>query len=419
MIQISYPYCRMHHPYTTRSICLCIFLLVNQQSSAVILYSGDNAANQTAPDASRTDIFNSIGRVCTSTGGGARGSVVQLRGKYLLTANHVNVSLNYVTFDGSTYWARDTAFTPIKIGVTDMKLIKLKEDPNLQPVSLYTSLTSEVGVTATLVGWGVGRNSTPSPAGRAVTWEWGNTATLKKRWGTNAIDTILTENSPPFNIDYEALVTSLSTNTGDNEAAAAVYDSGSGLFIQNIQNGSTWELAGLTTLTSATGSSTFDVAGQGDLNLFVRISTYAADIEAAIPDIETYSGWKVDHILYGTDAEDSADTDDDGIGQLLEFAFGGDPHENDISILPRHGLTEDSGSTYLEISYTRPTFSNGLSYTVKTTTDLTSWPADSSGVGPAAIVNNGDGTQTETYRRTLAVESANEAFIRVDVSISP
>ncbi len=395
---------------------LSLFLLLTKQSSALILYSGDNSANQTAPDSDRTDIFNSIGRPCTSTGSGSYGSVIHIHGKYVLTANHVSVGGNYVTFDGSTLWARDTNFTPIQIGTADMKLIKLLEDPELAEVPLLTSTTADILATATLIGWGVGRDPevSDSGSGQTNTWTWGNSSTFAKRWGNNRIDASIPANTAPYNFTYDALTTDLDNST--NEAAAAIYDSGSGLF---VNDGGTWKLAGLTTAVSTSGSSTFARFG-GSLNFFVRISSYAPDIEAAIPDLTTLSGWKIDHSLYGADADNTADTDFDGISQLHEFAFGGDPNVHDISILPTHALVEDGGSTYLELSVTRPIDIQGITYTPQTTTDLSNWPSDTTGIvnDNPSPVDNGDGTETLTYRRSQSTTATDKAFIRINISES-
>lgn len=394
---------------------------------AVILYSGDNSANQTVPASGAP--FESVARVCNNGGGGTSGSAVHIRGKYMLTANHVS-NRSHVTFDGSTYWGRDTAFTPIQFGTTDMKLIKLVNSPGLPTTELFSDNIGDTLVAATLIGWGVGRDTgvNDSGAGSTNIWQWGNTGTLEKRWGTNTISASGSgEVTTGTNYDY--LITYLERNAGINEAAATLYDSGSGLYLE--QNGS-WKLVGLTAaITSINGpteqeqtnpyNSTFGIFNSRDRNYFVRISSYASAIEAAIPDTDTYAGWKTDHSLYGADADNTADTDDDGISQLHEFALGGDPNENDLSILPTHSLVEDGGSSYLELNVTRPIGLQGISYTPRTTTDLSNWPVGSIDIANPnpTPVNNLDSTETLTYRRSQAVAAADKAFIRVEISETP
>ncbi len=87
------------------------------------------------------------------------------------------------------------------------------------------------------------------------------------------------------------------------------------------------------------------------------------------PDQNQYEGWKIFHGLSGNDALDDADTDFDGIGQLLEFAIGGDPNGNNLSTLPALSLVDDGGSTYLELTLERPIGLQGISYMPKTTTN--------------------------------------------------
>ena len=157
------------------------------------------------------------------------------------------------------------------------------------------------------------------------------------------------------------------------------------------------------------------------MNFFVQVSTYASQIEAVIPDISTYSGWKIDNSLYGNEAEDEADTDFDGLEQLLEFAFGGDPNKNDLDILPILSLVEYGGNTFLELTVTRPTGLQGITYIPQTTTDLSNWPNDSTGIDDPNPLpqENADGTETLIYRRSQPLSLIDEAFIRINILESP
>ncbi|MGJ8654033.1 MAG: hypothetical protein ACSHX8_12235 [Opitutaceae bacterium] len=393
-----------------------LHLLVNP-ANALILYSGDNSANQTAPDVDRTQIFNSVGRITNLTGTSTNGSCVYVRGKYLLTADHVTINNgNFVTFDDITFWPIDSLFTPVQISETDMKLFKLVDDPMLPDTVLFSAPVGDFATEGTFIGWGRGRDPAIADQGAGSTniWTWmNNDSELAKRWGTNTI------NAPapaPFgNYTYTALSSNASNNEGADEASFSLKDSGGGVFVND--NG-TWKLVGIATAVILSNSQKTTFSLTGDQTFYVQISSSVSDIEKEIPDLTTFSGWKVDHSLYGADALDSADTDNDGIGQLLEFAFGGDPNDNDISIRPTFELTEDGGSTYLELSVTRPTALQDITYTPKTTTDLNSWPSDSTGIvdDSPTPVDNLDGTETLTYRRNLSVSSVDEAFIRIDVS---
>lgn len=133
----------------------------------------------------------------------------------------------------------------------------------------------------------------------------------------------------------------------------------------------------------------------------------------------TLEDWRLIH--FGTDlnngnAANTADLDADQINNLLEYALGGDPTSPDRSILPRQTLTQEQNERYLELSFSRPSGTNGLTYTVHTTTDLSNWPNDNSGVNSPSIINHNNGTETWTYRRTAPLEESERAFMRLTIS---
>lgn len=324
---------------TVQTIQSCLALLLGialckpHSASALILYSGDNAANTTAPSTDRADIFDAVARIGNSNGSGIIGSAVHLKGKYCLTAEHVlyenqTPRRDHITFDGVQYYAIDLNFLPIQISSADLVLFKLVDDPNLPEKVLYTG-TSEVGQTATLVGWGKGRDeSKADQTGANRVWDWGDNATIDKRWGTNRVETTSGPNSNT-GINYHYLSTLLNSNGGDSEAAFAYYDSGSGLFSFN-SNTNNWQLIGITTAVSTLDSSTFgNLFSAKDSNFFVRVSQYATQIESNIPDTSTFAGWAIDNSLYGADADPSADSDGDGLDQSTEFNLNSDPNDTD------------------------------------------------------------------------------------------
>ena len=314
------------------TLCLLLLLTVSNNAIAIILYSGDNSTNLTAPDTERTYIFNSVAKITNADGTGIVGSAVNIKGKYLLTAEHVlykdtTPRRTHVSFDGTTYLAIDLNFLPIQIGTADLVLFKIIEDPNLPETQLYTS-TNELNKTGTLIGWGYGRDANQADQTSTTrNWTWGTGSTIDKRWGTNQVAN--TGNADISGKVYDFLQTRLNSNQGASEAAFAYYDSGSGLY---ISNSGTWQLAGITTAVSTFGSSTFaNFSGTQDSNYFVRVSQYRQTILNNIPDTSTYSGWSIDNSLYGTDAETTADPDGDGLDNQTEFNLGSDPNDIDTS----------------------------------------------------------------------------------------
>jgi hypothetical protein len=114
------------------------------------------------------------------------------------------------------------------------------------------------------------------------------------------------------------------------------------------------------------------------------------------------------------------DPDADGIKNLLEQAFGGDPEAQDLDILPISETIEDNGQSYLQISYRKPEFENGLTYTVETVTDLNgTWSSLSSEVELISIVSESGVFDRYTYRLVDPISAAEQAFIRVEISETP
>lgn len=137
------------------------------------------------------------------------------------------------------------------------------------------------------------------------------------------------------------------------------------------------------------------------------------------PDTSTYTGWKASHGLEG--ASDDSDSDGDNIALIVEFALGGDPTAADMDILPTMKMTEDLGNTYLELMITRPVGLTGISYLPQTHTAMSGWPLDSTGIINAnpTPLDNGDGTESVTYRRAQAISDSTKAFMRLQVQPSP
>ena len=116
----------------------------------------------------------------------------------------------------------------------------------------------------------------------------------------------------------------------------------------------------------------------------------------------------------------SDDPDGDGIENLLEQAFGGNPELNGISILPLSETIEDNGQSYLQISYRKPDFNNGLTYTVETVTDLDgTWSSQSSEVELVSIATESGGFDRYTYRLVDPITATHKAFLRVEISETP
>ena len=115
--------------------------------------------------------------------------------------------------------------------------------------------------------------------------------------------------------------------------------------------------------------------------------------------------------------EGADDPDGDGIPNLHEQAFGGDPQASDSSILPISETVLHNGHSYLQISYRKPNFNNDLTYTVETVTDLNgTWGSQSSELELIRIASESADFDRYTYRLVEPVSSNAKAFLRVTIS---
>jgi hypothetical protein len=259
--------------------------LCTVSADAIILFGLDNSGNTTNPGSGAP--WGSVGRLSNASGTTVGGSGVYLGNGYVLTAAHVGPFAS-ITFDGSTFYTHDGA-TPVPVAPNvDMKILRLTETPTVAAVNVYTG-TSELNQSATIVGWGVGRDPMVTINTNDVVW--GGNSTSEKRWGLNVPKA--TANISFGGGSYQALVTVLGGNSNPNqglgasEAAVTLLDSGGGMF---QQFGGVWFLTGLTVgVENGTfGESSFGqdrtTSTRGDFNYFARVSNFSSQINTMIPE---------------------------------------------------------------------------------------------------------------------------------------
>ena len=118
------------------------------------------------------------------------------------------------------------------------------------------------------------------------------------------------------------------------------------------------------------------------------------------------NAWQVAN--WGTTAGHSAqpDFDGDGVVELLEYAFGGDPKSPDAANLP--AVVNEGG--YLTVTLTkRP----GVTFLVQTSPSLQ--PASWSAVNTTLLIDN---SITLKVRDNVAIGAAGSRYLRVRVSVA-
>jgi hypothetical protein len=128
--------------------------------------------------------------------------------------------------------------------------------------------------------------------------------------------------------------------------------------------------------------------------------------------------------FHGAAAAPALDLDGDGISNLLEFAFNGDPFHSDPSILPTAGTMNfadpDDGNlvkSYPTIAFDRRTDAPNLIYSVEISSDLVNW---TNNVEQISAVPDSAPNMEEVVYRGLSPLTGNGAvapiFLRVRVS---
>jgi hypothetical protein len=272
---------------TTRGVALCCLFALTLTADAIILFGLDNSANQTDP---LTGVpFDAVAKVYNTSDGATRGSAIYLGSGYMLTANHVAATVGQkFTFNGIDSYSLDEGFAPQQVASgVDLKVFRLTTIPPVTTVSLGSGGVS-FGSSATMVGWGRGRD--PAVDENTATVAWGNLTTVAKRWGLNAPRDQVSISYPGYS--FTALRTVLGTTSGsppglgDSEAALTQYDSGSGMF-QYL--GGSWQLIGVAVTVemgelSFFGNDVVTGVGEGHENYFANIGTYRSNILALIPE---------------------------------------------------------------------------------------------------------------------------------------
>lgn len=134
-----------------------------------------------------------------------------------------------------------------------------------------------------------------------------------------------------------------------------------------------------------------------DIAFYGRVLPYA---------IGSYTEWTLNHHLLDVAAGRLADTDADGVSNLLEFALGMNPGQNDARKVP---FVQYEGGQ-LVIYYRKPAGLVGITYTPQSSTDLVSWSPVS-----GADTGTTDTDGTPIWKASVSAGSG-KAFLRLKVS---
>ena len=127
-----------------------------------------------------------------------------------------------------------------------------------------------------------------------------------------------------------------------------------------------------------------------------------------------FAEWTVLENLAGKEAALDADGDDDGVANLLEYAFAGNPYQSDPYILPEaNSLTDTEGKRYLALTWRESMEATDVAYNVQVSPDLREWAELDLSPYAVSKVDAGDRTDVTVY---LPMSLARQLFLRVAVT---
>ena len=207
---------------------------------------------------------------------------------------------------------------------------------------------------------------------------------------------------------------------GGTATAGSDYDSLSLPF--TIPGGSAAASFDITPIRDEVAEGTEDVTATALNGTDHRVHRDSNSVAVSIAD-SAHGTWRLQHFQAEANnpaiAGDDADPDADGVGNLLERAFGLDPLAPSLT-----GLPERVPGSHLALSFPRPAGVEDLLYTVQVTPDLLDWKNGSSYHGLVIVPSNeyttevsrtGSDPETIEVRDNEPVSGNAKRFIRVKV----
>jgi len=176
-----------------------------------------------------------------------------------------------------------------------------------------------------------------------------------------------------------------------------------------------------TALEGATGAQlTLADVQPGDDGTYTVTVTDSAGSVTSNPSVvtvtyEAYEDWATRSGLSGAGADLAADPDNDGIVNLIEYAFGGNPNGDSSGHLPAAVWVDVAGTTHPGLTYTRNKTGVGGEIQVRAAGDVSfAAPINLVLVGVADL---GDGTERLTWRTEAPVADDSAVFWLTQVAI--
>ena len=130
-----------------------------------------------------------------------------------------------------------------------------------------------------------------------------------------------------------------------------------------------------------------------------------------------YADWKIEQGF----EEDNGDPDRDGLSSLMEYAIGTDPFIPSVLAAIEPQLIESEAEGVVDddlgLAVRRRIGADDVALSLEFSSDLGNWKANEGEFELARVLNNGDGTETITYRSVSAIEANRSRYVRAIFSL--
>jgi hypothetical protein len=113
---------------------------------------------------------------------------------------------------------------------------------------------------------------------------------------------------------------------------------------------------------------------------------------------------------------DLANPSHDGVVNLLDYAFDGDPNVNGSAKLPVQSVTTVNGLQYLTVTIFKKTLVSDLNYLPEISNDLVTWNSGTSDFSETEITDPNDSTLTDIIVQSKTpMSQTQKQFIHVKI----